>query len=91
MESNAIKVKLLEGVEITLASDSPDLQKLVQSIVENRDSIDPEKVTVACDDEQFDNKGFGDIVSAAVKSFLDELKVDKEKLNAALAEIEEKG
>lgn len=90
MESKTITVRLLEGVEVALTSDSPDLQKLVQSIVANRDSIDVEKITVVCDDEKFDSKGFGDIVSAATKSFLDELKVDKEKLDAALAEIKEK-
>ena len=90
MGSKTITVKLLEGAEVELTSDSPDLQGLVRSIVENRDSIDPEKISVVCDDEKFDSKGFSEIVSAATKAFLEELKIDKEKLNAALAEIEKK-
>ena len=83
MVNNTIIVRLLDGKEIELASDSPDLKSLVQVIVENRDAIDPEKIVVECDDERFDSVGF------AVKSFLDELRIDKEKLETALSELKE--
>lgn len=89
MVNNTIIVRLLDGKEIELASDSPDLKSLVQAIVENRDAIDPEKIVVECDDERFDSVGFAEIISVAVKSFLDELRIDKEKLETALLELEE--
>ena len=89
MVSNTIIVRLLDGKEIELASDSPDLKSLVQAIVENRDAIDPEKIVVECDDERFDSVGIAEIISVAVKSFLDELRIDKEKLETALSELEE--
>lgn len=89
MVNNTIIVRLLDGKEIELASDSPDLKSLVQAIVENRDAIDPEKIVVECDDERFDSVDFAEIISVAVKSFLDELRIDKEKLETALSELEE--
>lgn len=89
MVNNTIIVRLLDGKEIELASDSPDLKSLVQAIVENRDAIDPEKIVVECDDERFDSVSFAEIISVAVKSFLDELRIDKEKLETALSELEE--
>lgn len=89
MVNNTIIVRLLDGKEIELASDSPDLKSLVQAIVENRDAIDPEMIVVECDDERFDSVGFAEIISVAVKSFLDELRIDKEKLETALSELEE--
>ena len=57
--------------------------------MENRDAIDPEKIVVECDDERFDSVGFAEIIYVAVKSFLDELRIDKEKLETALSELEE--
>lgn len=89
MVNNTIIVRLLDGKEIELASDSPDLKNLVQVIVENRDAIDPEKIVVECDDEHFDSAGFAEIITVAVKSFLDELRIDKEKLETALLEFKE--
>lgn len=89
MVNNTIIVRLLDGKEIELASDSPDLKSLVQVIVENRDAIDPEKIVVECDDDYFDSAGFAEIISVAVKSFLDELGIDKEKLATALSELKE--
>ena len=89
MVNNTIIVRLLDGKEIELASDSPDLKSLVQVIVENRDAIDPEKIVVECDDERVDSVGFAEIISVAVTSFLDELRIDKEKLEIALSELKE--
>ncbi len=87
MESKSICVKLLENVEVTLASDSPDLKSLVQAIADHRDEIDVEQISVDCDEEMFDKKGFADIVAAATRSFLEEVRIDKEKLDIALGEI----
>lgn len=89
MESKSITVNLLPDKKVELTSDSPDLKKLVQAIVECHDRIDPEKIGVECADEGFDSRGFADIISVATKSFLAESRIDKEKLDAALAEIGE--
>lgn len=89
MANKSIIVKLLDDKKIELASDSPDLGSLIQAIVENRTAIDPEKIDVECDDKNFDCKGFAEIISVTAKSFLDELRIDKENLEAALAEIGE--
>lgn len=89
MESKSITVNLLPDKKVELTSDSPDLKKLVQAIVECRDRIDPEKIGVECADESFDSKGFADIVSVATKLFLEESRIDRKKLDAVLAKIDE--
>ena len=90
MANSTITVKLLDGVEVKLASNSPDLNGLVQAIVAKRNEIDPEKIKVECDDSKFDCEGFVGIISTATKSFLEELRIDKQKLDAALKEIQER-
>lgn len=89
MAKETITVKLFDDKKVELASDSPDLKNLIQTIVENRALVNPESISVKCDDESFDCKGFADIVSAATKSFLEELRIDEENLKTALAEIDE--
>lgn len=89
MAKKMITVKLFDGKQVKLASDSPDLKNLIQTIVENRASINPESISVECDDESFDCKGFADIVSATTKSFLEELRIDEENFKIALTEIGE--
>lgn len=46
MVNNTIIVRLLDGKEIELASDSPDLKSLVQAIVENRDAINQRRLSL---------------------------------------------
>ena len=53
-----IKVNLSNKVAIELDSDNPDIRKLVEKIVDNRDKIVLNDVKIECKESNFDSKGF---------------------------------
>ena len=88
-----LKVNLLPDVQeasIELTSSSPNLDAFVEKIVEYRDEIDVEKITVTCDDEKFDADSFKEIVSTSIKDFLDAIALEQTKFDEVIASLEGK-
>lgn len=84
MATDKIKVILVEGCEVELASDSPDVKFLVSTITRNRESIDPEKIRVECDNSEFDAASFAEVVQELVRDYLEAIKLERESLEAEL-------
>lgn len=79
-----IKVSLFNKVAIELDSDNPDIRKLVEKIVDNRDKIVLNDVKIECKESNFDSKGFEKIVIALISKTLNEIKINEKELEEAL-------
>lgn len=79
-----IKVSLFNKVAIELDSDNPDIRKLVEKIVDNRDKIVLNDVKIECKESNFDSKGFKKIVVALISKTLSEIKINEKELEEAL-------
>ena len=79
-----IKVFLLKKVAVELDSDNPDIRKLIERIVVNRDKIMPDEVKIECKESNFDSKGFEKIVVELITKTLKEIKINEKELEEAL-------
>ena len=84
MVTDKIKVILAKGCDVELTSDSPDVKLLVDTITKNRESIDPEKIGVKCDNSEFDEKSFAEVIQELVRDYLEAIKLERESLEAEL-------
>ena len=86
-----LKVDLLPGnqkASVELTSSSPDLDRFVGKIVEYKEKIDVEKITVECDDEKFDVSSFREIVTESVRDFLEKVALEQQTLEKVIADLE---
>lgn len=79
-----IKVFLLKKVVVELDSDNPDIRKLIERIVVNRDKIMPDEVKIECKESNFDSNGFKKIVVELITKTLKEIKINEKELKEAL-------
>lgn len=85
MENNII-VELKENIKINISSDSPDFSELVKKIIEI-DDLDLDKIVVGSTDTQFDKNSFEEAIKEAIKEIKDELRINREKFEIALDEL----
>lgn len=85
-----IKVCLLNKVYVELDSDNPNIRKLVEKIVDNRDKIVPNEVKIECKESNFDSKGFEKIIIELIDKTLDEIRINEKDLEEALKWANEK-
>lgn len=85
MENN-ITVVLKENIKINISSDSPDFSELVKKIIEI-DDLDLDKIVVESTDTQFDKNSFEEALKEAIKEIKDELRINREKFEIALDEL----
>lgn len=84
MRKCKIKVFLLKQVVVELDSDNPDIRKLIERIVVNRDKIMPDEVKIECKESNFDSNGFKKIVVELITKTLKEIKINEKGLEEAL-------
>ena len=59
MENNQITLNLTKKIKIKLSADTPDMQTLIDKIVENRNEIQIENISVSIPEgSNFDKEGF---------------------------------
>lgn len=85
MENN-ITVELKENIKINISSDSPDFSELVKKIIEI-DDLNLDKIVVESTDTQFDKNSFEEALKEAIKEIKDELRINREKFEIALDEL----
>ena len=85
MENNII-VELKENIKINISSDSPAFSELVKKIIEI-DDLDLDKIVVKSTDTQFDKNSFEEAIKEAIKEIKDELRINREKFEIALDEL----
>lgn len=77
MENNQIVLNLNENVSIVLSADTPDMQALIDKIVENRDKINIEDISVTIPkDSNFDKEGFEFMIKNVIKEYLETLNLE---------------
>lgn len=77
MENNQIALNLTEKISIILSADTPDMQTLIDKIVENRDIIDIEDISVTIPEgSNFDKEGFEFMIKNVIKEYLETLKLE---------------
>ena len=80
-----IKIFLLKKVVVELDSDNPDIRKLIERIVVNKDKIVADEVKIECKESNFDSKGFKKIVVELITKTLKEIKINEKELEEALS------
>ena len=77
MENNQINLNLTESVSVVLKADTPDMQTLIDKIVENRSSINVDNIRVTIPDgSNFDKEGFELMMKEVVKEYLKTLELE---------------
>lgn len=88
MENNQIVLNLNENVSIILSADTPDMQALIDKIVENRDKIDIEDISVTIPEgSNFDKEGFEIMIKNVIKEYLETLKLENTNFVSKLGQI----
>lgn len=72
---------------VELESNTPDLDKLIEFVIKNRVKIDIEKIKVLCDDNDFDDNGFQEIIKHSIKNFLDKIVLNEKLFNAQIDKL----
>lgn len=88
METKEVKIILMPGHEVTLQSDAPDIDSLVNSIVQLKGQFDPKDITIECEHKGFDKASFKDVVIEATNDFLEAIRLDKTAYDAALSKLQ---
>lgn len=84
MANDEIELILSENVTVHLTSNTPDMDTFVKKIVENRDKLDPEKITVNVPDGiNFDTEGFLNMVKKIVTKYLEVIKLETDNFEKA--------
>lgn len=74
-----IDIKLIEEKIISLSSDTPDIDELIDNIVLLRGEIDLEKIEVSSNSDDFDNEGFKEVVVSTIKTFIEKIELNSEE------------
>lgn len=78
MENEIIQLRLNKTVSVELSSDTPDMQTMIDIIVENRATINIDDITVSCsDDIDFDKEGFEEMIKEVIKQYLETLRLEE--------------
>lgn len=78
MENEKIQLRLNKTVSVELSSDTPDMQTMIDIIVENRATINIDDITVSCsDDIDFDKEGFEEMIKEVIKQYLETLRLEE--------------
>jgi len=85
---NKITVKEGEKLIIELDSDTPSLEALKKYVLENRTTINLDDIKTSCDTENFDCNIFNETIKSAIKTELDNLKIQDEKLKEYIDKID---
>lgn len=87
MANSTVKVNLGDGHAVDLLTDSPNIGALVEEIVKIKDDLDIDAITVECDLDSFDVKSFTEVIKESVRSFVNELQIEKDKFEAVLNDL----
>lgn len=87
MANNVVTVNLDDNHKVDLLTDSPNISELVEEVVNIKDSLDIDAITVDCDLETFDAKSFTEVIQESVRFFVQELQIETEKYNAAVGNL----
>lgn len=88
MASSEVKVTLKPEVEVTLATDNPDIGKLVDETVLCRDSLDISAISVMCEDEKFDVQSFTEVIKDSIKQFIEAIELERDAFDKAILSLE---
>lgn len=84
MANNVVTVNLDDNHKVDLLTDSPNISALVEEVVNIEESLDIDAITVDCDLETFDSKSFTEVIQESIRFFVQELRIETEKYNAAV-------
>lgn len=88
-DAKKILVRIGTGEEVSLTSNSPDIDSLISAVVDARDGFNADEISVSCpDDENFDCDGFKDILVKLSQEFIDSINREHEGLRNAIEQIE---
>jgi len=87
---NQIKVILTDNTEILIDNNTPDLNELVECIINNREYINVENIKVYCELDSFDSDGFTEIIKLSVEQFLNEIELDKQAFKTLSSQFKNK-
>ena len=78
MENNQIILNLTETSRVLLSADTPDMQTMIDKIVECRDEIKIEDIHVDVPEKSnFDKEGFEFMIKNVIKEYLETLKLEE--------------
>lgn len=86
METKKVILKINKK-EIELTSNTPDMQKIIDFIVENRENINVDEISIETNDEQFDKNGFEEMIKEVVNEYLNKIKLEEDELDRLLKEL----
>ena len=82
MENNQIILNLTETCRVILSADTPDMQTMIDKIVENRDVIKIEDIHVDIPEESnFDKEWFEFMIKNVINEYLETLKLEENNFN----------
>ncbi|MDO4466840.1 MAG: hypothetical protein Q4C49_07510 [Bacillota bacterium] len=79
-----IILKLDESNSIDIDSNTPDMNAIIELIVNLKDTIDSEKISIICEEPSFDKIGFEKMMKEIIKRFIDEINIEKKSFNEAM-------
>lgn len=88
MDANqSLTITLTKDCVVTLTSDNPNLDSLIEAFIENKDSIDINNISVESSNSKFDKESFKDILISSFNSFSEDLKLEKEKYDLEINKL----
>ncbi len=81
--SSKVSIELKSGLNVELDTNSPNIEKLIATIVENKEAISPVDIKVECDDEKFDCASFREIVQKAIADLIKDITIEEDAVKAA--------
>ena len=83
-----LTIDLGNGIDCTLTSNNPDLDKLVKIVVDNKDIINLDQLKVRTDNEDFDTPSFEDVLKTSLKEFLNKISINFQDLEKVMSTLE---
>ncbi len=78
MENDKIILVLGEEINVELSSNTPDMQKMIDTIVKNREKINLDKIDVQIsENSNFDKQGFIEMIKNVINAYLEDLKLEE--------------
>ena len=82
-----IIVHLNNEVNVELNANNPNVQELINKLVENRDTINADDIAIDYQgDLNFDKDGFSNMLKKIIKKYLEALKLDLDTFNKIINE-----
>ena len=90
MENKMIQLILKDDVVIKLSSDTPNIQDIIEKIVENRKTLNVDCIKVISDGvENFDKDGFEQMIKDVIIKYLETLKLEEIEFGKAVSWCDE--